>query len=89
MASIQCKKMLPHPLQGPDLYSIQHMQALMEIKLRERQVKNKKELEIALQDIWENIPLNITQNLVHYMKRNFKAVLYAKAGPTKYLFSYY
>lgn len=78
------KKVLPHPPQSPDLNPIEHLWAHMEKKLRERPIRSKNDLKSALQDIWANIPPDVTKNLVISMNRRLQAVLEAKGHHTKY-----
>lgn len=75
---------LEWPSQSPDLNPIEHLWELLERKIRLRAIHNATDLWEILQDEWQNIPLEICQNLVDSMPRRCKAVLQAKGYATKY-----
>lgn len=74
------------PSQSPDLNPIEHLWKELEMRIRKRpdKFKNKNELEVALQEEWENIPENVLINLIESMPRRIQACIENNGWPTKY-----
>jgi hypothetical protein len=72
------------PSQSPDLNPIEHLWAEVERKLGARSFKRPQELWEAIQNVWNEIPIDSLINLVDSMPRRCQAVLNAKGYATKY-----
>lgn len=77
---------LPWPAQSPDLNPIEHLWDVLERKVRKRtpHPKNINELFDILVEEWNNINIEILENLVDSMPRRIEAVIDSKGYPTKY-----
>ena len=74
------------PSQSPDLNPIEHLWSELERKIRNRSenIKNFKELEIALQEEWSKISRNQLMNYIESMPRRIEAVIRNNGWPTEY-----
>ncbi len=72
--------------QSPDLNPIEHLWDVVEreIRITDVQPTNLQKLRDAIMSIWIKISEECFQYLVESMPRRIKAVLKAKAGPTRY-----
>jgi transposase len=80
-------KTLPDwPSQSPDLNPIEHLWSELERRIRNRSKhpKNIRELEIALQNEWAQIPEHVYIGLVKSMPRRVEACIAKNGWPTKY-----
>lgn len=77
-------KYVKTPPQSPDLNPIEHLWEELDRRIRKRVIRNRNDLKTALQEEWNNIPSNVTKNLVDSMPRRLNAVIKAKGYPTKY-----
>lgn len=78
------KSKLPHPPQSPDLNVIEHLWAHLKQKLKNRRPSSIAQLKVILQEEWENIPTEVTKNLVSSMPKRLKEVFDAKGGHTSH-----
>ena len=81
------RKQLKTPPESPDLNPIEHLWWKVKHRLNNndrKKARSKKELKIAIQEIWNSIPSTVTKHLVESMPRRLQAVLDAKGGHTKY-----
>ncbi|KAI5151464.1 hypothetical protein ENBRE01_2156 [Enteropsectra breve] len=77
-------KLLEWAAQLPDLNPIEHIWSYMK-RIRTKCVcKNRPGLKIKLQEIWDEIPLEVIQNLILSIHRRINAVYDAKGKNTKY-----
>ncbi len=78
--------LLKWPPQSPDLNPIEHLWDVVEreICIMDVQPTNLQQLCDAIMSIWTKISEECFQHLVESMSRRIKAVLKAKAGPTRY-----
>jgi len=74
------------PSQSPDLNPIEHLWSELERRIRSRPIlaKNARELEVALQEEWNQLPQNILLNLIESMPRRIEACITNNGWPTKY-----
>ena len=77
-------KRLETPPQSPDLNPIEHLWQYLETQIRKRHISNKRDLQNALKEEWENIPPSYCADLVKSMPSRIQAVIAAKGNPTKY-----
>lgn len=77
-------KQLETPPQSPDINPIEHIWDYLDKQIRTRHISNKTELKCALQEEWNNIPIDLTTKLVNSMQRRLSAIIDAKGFPTKY-----
>lgn len=77
-------KWMETPPQSPDINPIENLWDHLDRKVREREIRNKTELAIALQEEWEKIPPQVTQNLVDSIPRRLEAIIKNKGSHTKY-----
>ena len=77
---------LPWPAQSPDLNPIENIWHTLKSRVnrRPRIPKNEKELIIALQEEWKQIPQQYLSNTVASMPDRIKMVISHKGGPTSY-----
>ncbi len=78
--------LLKWPPQSPDLNPIEHLWDVVEreIHIMYVQPTNLQQLCDAIMSIWTKVSEECFQHLVESMPRRIKAVLKAKAGPTRY-----
>ncbi len=74
--------LLKWPPQSPDLNPIEHLWDV-EIRIMDVQPTNLQQLRDAIMSIWTKISEEYFQHLVESMPQRIKAVLKAKAGPTR------
>ena len=72
------------PAKSPDLNPIENLWEYLERKLEKLPTTTLSQLWDTLNDLWENIPSEIIQNLVSSMSQRTEAVIKAKGGHTKY-----
>lgn len=79
-------EVLPWPARSPDLSPIEHLWDVLDRRVRERRPppQNLRELGVALQEEWQNIPQHQIQNLIGSMRRRCEAVIQAHGGHTRY-----
>ncbi|KAI5152179.1 hypothetical protein ENBRE01_2630 [Enteropsectra breve] len=77
-------ELLKWAAQSPDLNPIEHVWAFIKMKLSKRKCKNKNELKIQIEEIWNSIPLEYIQKLIMGVHKRSVAVYKAKGGSTKY-----
>jgi len=77
---------LPWPAQSPDLNPIEHLWEHLDRQVRKRvnEPRSTKDLAEILMEEWDQIPVEVTKNLVDSMPRRIEAVIRAKGGATKY-----
>ena len=68
----------------PDLNPTESLLDYLERKLERLPTATLSQLWDTLNDLWENIQLEIIQNLVSSVPQRFKAVIKARGGYTKY-----
>ncbi len=72
------------PPQSPDLNPIENVWGYMGIEKRNYHPKNKKDLELILMEIWNNIPSDFLQKLIKGMHTRCLEVIKAKGGHISY-----
>lgn len=77
-------RLLRTPSMSPDLNPIEHLWAMVKQKLRGRRLQNKDELWRAVQQAWDEIPLDKLISLVNSMPSRINAVIRSKGYHTKY-----
>ncbi len=77
-------RVLPWPAQSPDLNPIENLWSILDYRTRNRHPRNGDELFQALETEWNDLPLDLLEDLVSSMPRRVEAVIQAKGGPTKY-----
>lgn len=75
---------LPWPSRSPDLNPVEHMWDAMSRRVHEQQILNLRELELRLNQAWDEIPQEFIVNLIHSMTRRLGAVIAAVGGHTRY-----
>ncbi len=77
---------LDWPSRSPDFNPIENLWDILDKRVRKREVhpKNLKELEAAVLEEWQNIPLNILHKLYDSMPRRINGCLKTKGYHTKY-----
>lgn len=75
---------LPTPPQSPDLNPIEHIWNELETRIRKHPIQTKEQLKDALVKEWNEIGLEVTQNLVHSMPNRLQSVIKRKGLQTKY-----
>jgi hypothetical protein len=73
-----------HPLQSPDLNSIEHLWNEVDhcMKMSKKKPTNKKDLWEKLQEIWYSIEVHIVRKLIISMLQRATDVYQAKGGYT-------
>lgn len=77
-------KWMETPPQSPDINPIENLWDHLDRKVREREIRNKNDLIIALQEEWTKISPDVTQNLVDSIPRRLEAIIKNKGSHTKY-----
>jgi transposase len=72
------------PGQSPDLNPIENLWSILNMRLAKRRCRTQEELFQAIQDGWNELPVNILATLVESMPRRLAAVIASKGYPTKY-----
>lgn len=75
---------LDWPSQSPDLNPIEHIWDHIDREIRKHRVPNKNVLKERILEAWNNIPPEVTKNLVNSMQKRCQAVILSKGGPTNY-----
>ena len=77
---------IDHPARSPDLNPIEHMWALVKLRLRALRERPKTEEELweAVQAAWDAIPMEVVNSLVMSMPCRREAVVCAKGLRTRY-----
>ena len=78
--------LLDWPAQSPDLNPIEHLWDHAKNRLKEYPTPPKGVWQIweRVEEVWNNIPPEVCQNLIESMPRRLEAVIKAKGGNTKY-----
>ena len=78
--------LLDWPAQSPDLDPIEHLWDYAKKRLKEYLTPPKGVWKIwkRVEEVWNNIPPEVCQNLIESMPRRLEAVIKAKGGNTKY-----
>lgn len=79
-----CPKYLKTPPQSPDLNPIENLWSIFKKKLKHYDIRNVRDLKIALKTEWAQISPRLTSTLVESMPRRLNAVIKQKGYPTKY-----
>lgn len=77
-------KYIHTPPQSPDLNPIEHLWDELGRRIKKRGIKNRHDLRNALQQEWNDIGSEVTNNLVSSMPRRLQAVIRSNGNPTKY-----
>jgi transposase len=74
------------PANSPDLNPIENLWHILKanIRKRKRQPRTREELIEAALEEWENLDMELVNNLIDSMPRRMQAVIKAKGGPTGY-----
>ena len=75
---------LPWPPQSPDLNCIENLWSYVQQQVDQRPVQGLDGLWAAVQDVWQQMPQELVDNLIDSMPRRIEAVINARGGPTKY-----
>ena len=77
---------LPWPANSPDMSPIEHVWDEMKRRLRdlENPPQNRQQLQVALVNIWNEIPQAFHGNLVRGMRRRINACIATRGGHTRY-----
>lgn len=76
---------LDWPAKSPDLFPIEHLWDHLGRKVRERNdVNNVADLERALRQEWNRVPMAVIQRLISSMRRRCEAVCAVNGGHTRY-----
>jgi len=79
-------ELLNWPAYSPDANPIENLWALLKRKVAKRSAKTLLELEMAINDVWNNDEQlnNVCKSLVHSMPDRIKAIIKSRGGYTKY-----
>ena len=79
-------QVLSWPAQSPDLNPIEHLWTHLKRRVADYEVPPKGILELwdRVQEIWDNMGPEVSQNVIESMPRRIKAVLKTKGGYNKY-----
>ena len=77
-------EVLSWPARSPDLSPIEHIWSYLDRKLCEKQPRTLAELEVALVELWNDVPASMCENLIESMPRRVKLCIQAKGGYFKY-----
>ena len=79
-------RVLPWPANSPDMSPIEHVWDEMKRRLRdlENPPQNRQQLQVALVNIWNEIPQAFHGNLVRGMRRRINACIATRGGHTRY-----
>lgn len=77
---------LQWPARSPDINPIEHLwdQLGRRVRARDPPVENLLELEQALHEEWNNIPMQSIRSLIQSMRRRLQSVINARGGYTQY-----
>lgn len=76
------------PPQSPDLNPMEQLLDHLDRQLRLKSASNADQTFATLEKLWSEIPKNILEVYVNSMPNRCMAVIKAKGGHTKYLFTY-
>ena len=57
---------------------------VQELNTRERRPTNLAELRVAVQEEWENVPIEVIRAFIDSIPRRIETVIANNGGPTKY-----
>ena len=77
-------EVLPWPAQSPDLNPIENLWADVKKSVAAKRPSNAKDLWVAVQEAWQQIPLTRCQDLIDSMPRRCAAVIKNHGYTTKY-----
>lgn len=74
------------PPKSPDLNPIEHIWSKLKllVSARENPPQNLADLQIAIEEEWNNIQQDLINRLVHSMPARCQAVNNARGGPTRF-----
>lgn len=74
------------PSKSPDLSPIEHVWDLLDRRVRQRPVQPQtlRQLQMALVQEWNNIPMNVIRRYLRSMRRRCRAVIQSAGGHTRY-----
>ena len=72
------------PAQSPDLNPIENLWSILDHRLKNRHVNTAEQLFAALQEAWNDLPVDMLQRLVDSMPARCQAVIDSRGYPTKY-----
>lgn len=72
------------PGQSPDINPIENLWAIIKQKLRGMDTSTLPKLKSSIQDVWDNIPKNILENLAMSVPKRLKECIKKNGGSTKY-----
>lgn len=77
---------LPWPARSPDLNPIEHVWEIIKRRIRSRLLvaNNLRELQVWVEEEWNNIPQHTLDHLVDSMPRRVRAVVQVDGGHTRY-----
>jgi len=75
---------LPWPSQSPDLNPIENLWSILDMKVKDRSPKNKKQFFEVLQVAWQSLEPELLTKLADSMPNRIEAVIAAKGYSTKY-----
>lgn len=77
---------LPWPAMSPDLNPLEHIWDLIgrRVQARDPPVQNLAQLEAALHEEWQQLPLDRIRRFTSSMRRRIQAVIRARGGYTRY-----
>ena len=74
------------PSKAPDLPPIEQVWELLDRRVRQRPVQPQtlRQLQHALVQEWNNIPMNVIRRYIRSMRRHCRAVIQSAGGHTRY-----
>lgn len=81
---LNCVRTMKWPSYSPDINPIENLWSIVKSKLRGKRFQNKEELWTAIQNAWNDIPIETCISLIDSLPNRINSIILARGGHTKY-----